>query len=142
MAIVFRFVQPEGCWKARWYESPPASFDDTFDAAGAKVRKTAYRSPNTNASVERFIQTLQQEALDYFIVFGQQHMDILVSELVEHYHEERPHQGMDNDVLVAAEPATAKAKDKKPPPDVVPVSQIACRERLGGVLKHYYRKAA
>ncbi len=40
------------------------------------------------------------------------------------------------------ERAATKAKDEKPPPDVVPVSQIACRERLGGVLKHYYHKVA
>ena len=119
-----------------------AAFDQRLKDAGAKVRKTAFRSPNTNAYVERFLQTLQQEALDYFIVFGQQHMDLMVSEFVEHYHEERPHQSMDNDVLVAAEPPPANDEHTKPPPDVVPVSQIACRERLGGVLKHYYRKAA
>jgi putative transposase len=84
----------------------------------------------------------KQEALDYSIVFGQQHMDVLVSELVAQCHEECPHQGMDNEMLVATAPAATKGKDEKPPPDVVPVSQIACRERLGGVLKHYYRKAA
>jgi putative transposase len=59
-------------------------------------------------------------------------------------HEERPHPGMDNDVLVAGAKASTvtNGKDEKPPPDVVPVLQIACRERLGGVLKHYYRVAA
>ncbi|MEZ6072239.1 MAG: integrase core domain-containing protein [Pirellulales bacterium] len=118
------------------------SFDQKLKDAGVKIRKTAYRSPNTNAYVERFLQTLQQEALDHFIVFGQQHLDVIVSEFVQHYHEERPHQGMDNDVLVAGETPSTKSADEDPPRDVVPVSQIACRERLGGVLKHYYRKAA
>jgi hypothetical protein len=37
--------------------------------------------------VERFIQTLQQECLDYFVVFGERHMDYLVSEMVAHFHE-------------------------------------------------------
>jgi hypothetical protein len=41
----------------------------------------------------RFIQTLQQECLDYFVVFGEQHMNYVDSEMVAHYHEERPHQG-------------------------------------------------
>ncbi len=74
-------------------------------------------------------------------------MDHLVSEMVSHYHEERPHQGKDNGPLVqtppAAEPKKGKRKTKDtPPPEVVPISQIACHERLGGLLKHYYRKAA
>jgi hypothetical protein len=33
---------------------------------------------------ERFIQTLQQECLDYFVVFGEQHMNCVVSEMVAH----------------------------------------------------------
>ncbi|MCA9102371.1 MAG: hypothetical protein KDA63_14515 [Planctomycetales bacterium] len=61
---------------------------------------------------------------------------------MQHYHEERPHQGMDNDVLVAGAAPQENGDGKEPPPAVVPVSQIACRERLSGVLKHYYRKAA
>lgn len=31
-------------------------------------------------------------AVDTFVMFGRQHMDHLVSEYVEHYHHERPHQ--------------------------------------------------
>jgi putative transposase len=80
-------------------------------------------------------------------VFGEQHMDHIVKEMVSHYHEERPHQAKENDPLVPAVPEAkpAKAKRKKkddPPPDVIPVSQIDCRQRLGGLLKHYYRKVA
>jgi putative transposase len=98
--------------------------------------------------VERFIQTLQQECLDYFIVFGEQHMNHLVSEMVAHYHEERPHQAKDNDPLMPAtaaesRPKKRKAKTKaKQPVEVAPIQEIECRQRLGGLLKHYYRKAA
>lgn len=124
-----------------------ASFDEVLESADLEVKKAAHRSPNTNAFVERFIQTLQQECLDYFVVFGEQHMDHIVSEMVTHYHEERPHQAKKNDPLVATAPEAdpTKAKRKKedePPPDVISVSQIECRQRLGGLLKHYYRKAA
>lgn len=42
--------------------------------------------------MERFIQSIQQEWLDKFVVFDRGHMDYLVSEYVEHYHHERPHQ--------------------------------------------------
>ena len=123
-----------------------ASFDEVLKLANLDVKKTSHRSPNTNAFVERFIQTLQQECLDYFIVFGEQHMDHLVAEMISYYHEERPHQAKENDPLVSAtqnaKPTKAKRKRKEEsPPDVIPVSQIECRERLGGLLKHYYRKA-
>jgi len=45
--------------------------------------------------------------------------------------------------LPKVKPMKAKRKKKEePPPDVIPVSQIECRQRLGGLLKHYYRGAA
>jgi hypothetical protein len=53
-------------------------FDDAVRDAGLKVQMTAFLSPNTVAYVERFIQSLQQEVLDYFIVFGRRHEDDLV----------------------------------------------------------------
>ena len=91
--------------------------------------------------MERYIQTLKQECLGYFIAFDQEHMDHLVSEFVMYYHEERPHQSKDNHVLIAA-PPPEKSKHDCPLPGVIPVPQVECRERRGGLLKHYYRKAA
>jgi putative transposase len=111
-------------------------FDQTLRDADVRVQKAAYRSPNTVAFVERFIQTLQQECLDYFIVFGERHMNHLVEEMVAFYHESRPHQAKDNDLLA---PAEAKKCEE---PDVVRLSEIRCKKRLGGMLKHYYRRAA
>jgi putative transposase len=111
-----------------------------------KVQKAAHRSPNTVAFVERFIQTLQQECLDYFVVFGQKHLNHLDSEMVAHYHKERPHQAKENDPLIRASSEPPKKpkgqKASAPPPDVVPIGEIKCRQRLGGLLKHYERKAA
>lgn len=73
-------------------------------------------------------------------------MNLLLSEMIAYYHKERPHQAKENDLLVSPSapetPKRGKAKKKpEPPPDVVPISEIACRQRLGGLLKHYYRKA-
>jgi hypothetical protein len=44
------------------------------------VKKLSVRSPNTNAYVERFVQAIQQECLDRFIVFGREHLDYVASE--------------------------------------------------------------
>lgn len=99
-----------------------------------RVQKSPYRSPNTVAYVERFIQTQHQQCLDYFIMFGPQHINHLVCEMVDCYHEERPHQSKDNRPLSA--PGDESVTDA-----IVPLSRIGCRNRLGGLLKHYYRKA-
>lgn len=109
-------------------------FDEVLAARGREVKKTAYRSPNTNAFVERFIQTMKKECLDHFVVFGKTHMEYLVAEMVTHYHEERPHQSKENMPLLPAK----RSKDV----GFVDAAPIVCRPRLGGLLKHYYRKVA
>jgi putative transposase len=104
------------------------SFDALLTAQGCRVKKLAMRAPNTNAYVERFIQSLQVECLDHFLVFGEKHFDYLVREYVEHYLTERPHQGLANRLVI-----------DRPPPDST--SDPQCHSRLGGVLKHYARAA-
>jgi putative transposase len=70
--------------------------------------------------------------LDHFLVFGEKHFDYLIREYVEHYHTERPHQGLENRV-VSGEP---------PPETLQSFGEVVCRTRLVGLLKHYYRRAA
>jgi hypothetical protein len=66
------------------------------------------------------------------------YFDHLVTEWLKHYHEERPHQAKENSVLSAAKPRQLERK----PLDECPHSGVACRERLGGLVRHYYRRAA
>jgi putative transposase len=113
-----------------------AGFDATLGNARIEARRSAYRAPNTAAFVERFVQSIKQECLDYFVVFGERHMDYLCREFVEHYHAERPHQGLDNEL------PKPYRKKRKGQPDLIPLADVGCRTRLGGLLKHYYRKAA
>jgi putative transposase len=54
-----------------------------------------------------------------------------LSEYVAHHHTERPHQGKGNVILV---PSAQGEPDLNSP--------IECRERLGGLLNYYHRKAA
>jgi putative transposase len=107
-------------------------FDAVMEGAGIRAKRLALRSPNTNAYVERFIQTIQVECLDHFLVFGKKHFDYLDHEYVEHYHNERPHQGLNNQVV----------RGEPPPEQFCPPNAIVCRTRLAGLLKHYYRAAA
>jgi putative transposase len=104
-------------------------FDGALSAAGIEVKKVGFRSPNMNAFAERWIQSIQQECLDNFIVFGEEHFNHLVSEYLVHYHTERPHQSMGNRLLSGEEPEVSVA------------GEITCQQRLGGLLKSYQRKA-
>jgi len=64
--------------------------------------------------------------------------------IVEHHHEERPHQSLDNGLLALLPKAKSPRKAKVKPPDepTIALSEIHCKRRLGGLLKHYYRQAA
>ncbi len=109
------------------------SFDDVLKGHGIWVRKTQFRSPNLQAYVERFIQSLGQECLDHFILCGEKHVDYLVRKYVDHYHTERPHQAKGNLPILGAVPELGEV----PGPE-----RIVCWKRLGGLLKTYVRRAA
>ena len=113
------------------------SFDATIKETGAKIVKGSYRAPTLNAFVERFNQTLLVEALDHFIIFGRKHLDHIVREFVRFYLQKRPHQSLDNEPL-----GKRKRQRKLPALKRISLSDVRCEQQLGGVLKHYYRKAA
>lgn len=109
-------------------------FDDRLGAAGVSVLRLPVASPNLNAYAERFIQTLQRECLDRFIVLGTSHLDYLVREYADYYNRQRPHSGIQ--FRAPCGPSPPAASDPPRPADV------RCRQRLGGVVKHFYRSAA
>ncbi len=76
------------------------AFDQAFEDRGIQVKPVGPRAPNMNAFIERWIQSLQQEALDHFIVFGKAHFDYIVSEYVTYDLECRPHQSLDNRLVL------------------------------------------
>jgi putative transposase len=119
-----------------------AKFPPTFDAALKRYRvegsRTAFRSPNLNAFVERFIQSVQKVCLDHFAILGTTHLDHLCKEYLAQYHEERPHQAMKNEPLIGPKRrGTTKGKDES-----LRLRDVRCRQRLGGLLKSYSRRAA
>src|SRR5262245_47395499 len=87
------------------------------------------RSPNLNAFAERFVESIKCECLNRIVPLGKAHLRTAVQEFVHHYHTERPHQGLGNEFI-------------GPHTTVIETGQTMCRERLGGLLKFYYREAA
>ncbi|XZE33891.1 integrase core domain-containing protein [Pirellulaceae bacterium SH501] len=119
-------------------------FMDVFEKGKIKTQRTPIRSPNMVAFAERFVQTIKQECLDHFVVFGHKHMDLLCQEFKDYYHEERPHQGLENELVIDTTRTKKRTKSGTKPSETVsiPISEIRCKERLGGLLKSYSRRAA
>lgn len=71
-------------------------------------------------------------------------MNHLGAEMAMFYHDERPHQAKDSEPLLGPPSVENRAEEPsvREHRDVVPITDIGCRERLGGLLKHCYRKAA
>ena len=76
------------------------------------------------------VLSIKSECLWKIIPLGEGHLRRAVAEFIEHYHIERNHQGLENQLIVApAEPANGNGP-------------VVRRARLGGVLNFYYRRAA
>jgi putative transposase len=87
-------------------------------------------SPNLNAYAERFVRTIKESCLVRMILFDESAVRKATAEFRAHYHRERNHQALDN-VLICPEPEHAGGE-----------GDLHRRERLGGLLNYYYRKAA
>ena len=83
---------------AKWSAAVRARLAD----AGLRVIQTPYRAPNANAYAERFVRSIKEECLNRLIPFGERHLRRAVAEFVAHYHRERNHQGLDNELIEGA----------------------------------------
>ncbi len=97
--------------------------------SGVKPLRLPANSPNLNAYAERFVLSIRGECLDRFVPLSERHLRTAVTEYVVHYHTERNHQGLGNELIT---PLPASANDAGP---------IVSRERLGGILNYYCRAA-
>src|SRR5262249_224364 len=107
-----------------------AEFVRILREAGVHCLRLPPRSPNLSPHIERFMRSVKEESLDRLILFGEQSLRQAVGEFVAHYHTERNHQGLGNHLLVSGEDVGLMA------------GVILCRQRLGGLLRYYYRRAA
>jgi putative transposase len=106
------------------------AFDALLKDSGVDPLVLPARSPNLNAHCERFVRSIKEEALDQMVMLGEPSLAYAIQQYLVHYHTERNHQGLANQ-LIAAEPGLWSH-----------TSQVRRRERLGGLLGYYYRDAA
>jgi transposase InsO family protein len=76
-----------------------ATFRNLLRDSGVTLVRLPARSPNLNAFAERFVGSVKSECLGRMVPLGEGHLRGAVRAFVDHYHEERPHQGLDNECI-------------------------------------------
>jgi len=105
------------------------AFRRVLREAGVRPLRLTPRSPNLNANLERFVRSIKEECLERMILFGESMLRRAAGEFLAHYHRERNHQGLDNRLIEPNEDVGTRE------------GRVVCRQRLGGLLRYYYRKA-
>jgi transposase InsO family protein len=106
------------------------AFRGVLGSSGVRTVKLPARSPNLNAYAERFVRSIKSECLAQIIPLGEGHLRAAVKAYTEHYHVERNHQGLENELI----------EDRCGAADMN--GDVERHERLGGILNYYYRRAA
>ncbi len=83
-----------------------------------------------NAFAERFVRSVKSECLSKLIPLGAPMLRRALREYMGHYHRERNHQGLENQLIVPLRIPRANSE------------RIDRRSRLGGMLNFYERAAA
>jgi len=126
-------------WELNQLEAPirvaihdrDAKFVDEFDhvlrGEGARITLTPYRCPRANAHCERMIKTLRHEALDWLLIFGERHLQVVLRQYIDHYNQQRPHLALG---LHSPQPAAASGS-----------GPVLRQQRLNGLINEYRRAA-
>lgn len=107
-----------------------AEFRNFLKQEGVQAARLPPRSPDLNAYAERFVRSIKESCLNRMIFFGESSLRNAINEFLTHYHHERNHQGFGNRLIDPGEEVG------------VTEGSIAGRQRLGGLLRYYYRQAA
>lgn len=107
-------------------------FESILKDSGITPIKTPPQSPNLNAFAERVIRFIEEECLGEQIILGEHNLKRMLKEYQDYYNSERPHQGIGNEIIQQNEVLIHSKKGE---------GEILKKERLGGLLNYYYRKA-
>jgi putative transposase len=103
-------------------------FREVLKTSGVRAVKLPAQSPDLNAYAERFVRSIREECISRVVPLGERHLRWVIGEYMAHYHLERNHQGLGNELI---DPREGSGRGR-----------VKCRERLGGLLRYYHRDAA
>ena len=107
------------------------SFDAVFQAAGARILRTAVQAPRMNATCERLLGTLRRELLDRTLILSEAHLRAVLIEYQGHYNTARPHQG-----IVQRVPDAGRAAPRPAMADL-DIGRIRRKPVLHGLINEY-----
>jgi putative transposase len=99
-----------------------------LEISGVRVLRTPFRAPNCNTPAERFVRSFKEECLNRVIPLGERHFRRTLAEFVVHYHRERNHQGLNNELIDGVG-------------DTHHSGRVRRLQRIGGLLSYYHRAA-
>lgn len=106
-------------------------FDSVAKEYGARILLTPPGAPQANAYAERLVGTIRRECLDHFLILGERHLRLVLSDFCRHYHESRPHQGLGQRI-----PIEVGCEAERPP-----ARRLVRRAILGGLINEYIAAA-
>src|SRR3954453_1703389 len=71
----------------------------TLKDTGVESVKLPPRSPNLNGHAERLVRSIKESCLERPILFGESSLRTAIENFVAHYHSERDHQGLSNQLI-------------------------------------------
>jgi hypothetical protein len=108
----------------------PRAFDEVFRSDGVRVVRAPFRAPRARAHAERWVGTVRRECLDWLLVLGQRQLERVLREYVDHDNAARPHRALHlRAPLVGDQSGPA-------------IGAVVRRDRLGGLIHEYERRAA
>ena len=72
-----------------------AAFDGVFTSEGLRVLRTPVRAPQANAYAERWVGTVRRDCLDWILIFGRCHLEMVLTSYLKHYNTHRPHRALE-----------------------------------------------
>src|SRR5258705_8949560 len=76
------------------------AFDPLLKTSGVEPLLLPPRSPNLNAHCERFVRSIKEEARAQMVILGERVLYYVLQQYLAHYHTERNHQGLDNQLIM------------------------------------------
>ena len=89
-----RPTQSQALRQLRWLTIFSPAVTSAIKSFEIDRKRTAFRSPWQNGTVERVVGSLRRELLDHVIVLNEDHLRRLLREYVDYYNEERVHTSM------------------------------------------------
>ncbi len=109
-----------------------AAFDAVFQAAGARVIRSAIQAPRMNSIMERWIGSCRRELLDQTLIWNQRHLMTVLREYEDFCNTHRPHRALNQAAPLRPLPEGVTNLDH---------FRVRRRNRAGGVI-HEYRLVA